>query len=115
MVVTSEPKQNGTASVVATQIGLQTPEADDAARGAWAATLDSFLGDDLPAPDGRNACHYDHWERHPHYDVANFHRVVVHGSTAPLENLKLVVTPGGRQATTATTFGPFSWSRQMVN
>jgi hypothetical protein len=31
----------------------------------------------------------------------------------PLEFLKLVVTPGGHQPTTATSFGPFSWSRHM--
>ena len=68
-------------------------------------------GDDDPART--NVCSYGGWTSHPYYDVANFHRVVVHGSTAPLEYLKLVMTPGGHQATTATTFGPFSWSRQM--
>ncbi|MGW0229459.1 hypothetical protein ACWDWO_14170 [Actinopolymorpha singaporensis] len=58
-------------------------------------------------------CSYDAWNSHPSYDVSNFHRIVVHGSTEPLEYLKLAVTPGGHQPTTATSFGPFSWSRHM--
>jgi hypothetical protein len=60
-----------------------------------------------------NYCAYDSWNSHPYYDVPNFHRIVVHGSTVPLEYLKLVVTPGGKQPTTATSFGPFSWTRHM--
>lgn len=60
-----------------------------------------------------DVCSYDAWNSHPSYDVPNFHRIVVHGSTVPLEYLKLVVTPGGHQATTASSFGPFSWSRHM--
>ena len=47
----------------------------------------------------------------PGYDVANFHRVVVHGSTSPLEWLKLTVDPKAHNATGPTTFGPFSWQR----
>ena len=58
-------------------------------------------------------CAYDAWNSHPSYDVSNFHRIVVHGSTMPLEYLKLVVTPGRHQPPTATGFGPFSWSRHM--
>jgi len=50
---------------------------------------------------------------HPGYDVANFHRVVVHGSTFPLEWLKLTVDPAHDNANSATTFGPFSWERQI--
>jgi len=48
---------------------------------------------------------------HPGYDVANFHRVVVHGSTTPLEWLKITVdlTANGDSA---TAFGPFIWARQ---
>jgi hypothetical protein len=56
-------------------------------------------------------CSYDAWNSHPSYDVANFHRVVVHGSTAPLEYLGLTVTPGGHAPVSATSFGPFTWSR----
>ena len=53
----------------------------------------------------------DAWNNHPHYNVPNFHRVVVHGSTAPLEWLRLTITPGSQHATTANSFGPFSWER----
>jgi hypothetical protein len=47
------------------------------------------------------------------YNVANFHRIVVHGSTTPLEWLKLTLDPGydRNAAATATSFGPFSWTR----
>jgi hypothetical protein len=47
---------------------------------------------------------------HPGYDVANFHRIVVHGSTFPLEWLK--VTVDGPAAAGSASFGPFSWTRQ---
>jgi hypothetical protein len=45
----------------------------------------------------------------------NFHRVVVHGSTFPLEWLKLTIDPRASHPTTATSFGPFSWQRKIVN
>ncbi len=35
------------------------------------------------------SCSADAWGQHPYYDVPNFHRIVVHGSTFPLEWLKL--------------------------
>lgn len=60
-----------------------------------------------------NVCSYDAWNSHPSYDVANFHRIVVHGSTMPLEYLKLGITPGGHRPTTSTSFGPFTWSRHI--
>jgi hypothetical protein len=60
-----------------------------------------------------NVCSYDDWNTHPFYDVPNLHRVVVHGSTLPLEYLKLTVTPGGHAPTTDSSFGPFTWSRMM--
>jgi hypothetical protein len=49
---------------------------------------------------------------HPGYEVANFHRIVVHGSTFPLEWLKLNIDPG-TNGNSATVFGPFSWARQI--
>jgi hypothetical protein len=51
------------------------------------------------------------------YNVPNFRRIVVHGSTAPLEWLKLSIDPGYDRsaAPTATTFGPFSWQRMRVS
>jgi hypothetical protein len=48
---------------------------------------------------------------HPGYDAANFHRVVIHGSTLPLEWLKPSVDPRAN-GTGDTAFGPFSWTRQ---
>jgi hypothetical protein len=56
-------------------------------------------------------CAYDAWTSHPSYDVSNFHRIVVHGSTVPLEYLKLTIDPSAHNATTATSFGNFSWKR----
>jgi hypothetical protein len=53
----------------------------------------------------------DAWNNHPHYNVSTFHRVVVHGSTEPLEWLRLTIVPGTTAPATATTFGPFSWER----
>jgi len=48
---------------------------------------------------------------HPGYDVPNFHRIVVHGSTLPLEWLRLTVDPRANSATAENAFGPFSWER----
>jgi hypothetical protein len=48
---------------------------------------------------------------HPGHDVANLHRVVVHGSTDPLEYLRLSVDPRANLPASDTTFGPFSWER----
>ena len=48
---------------------------------------------------------------HPGYDVANFHRIVVHGSTMPLEWLKLTIDPDKRAPQGDDAFGPFSWER----
>ena len=52
---------------------------------------------------------------HPGYSVSDslFHRVVVHGSTFPLEWLKLTIDPEASLPTTDTTFGPFSWERMI--
>ncbi|MEP7091509.1 MAG: hypothetical protein ABI776_15530 [Nocardioidaceae bacterium] len=63
-----------------------------------------------PCIGDEDVCAYDDWQSHPSYDVPNFHRIVVHGSTVPLEYLRLTV---GRkhQPTAATSFGPFSWQR----
>ena len=49
---------------------------------------------------------------HPGYDVPNFHRIVVHGSTFPLEWLKLTVDPSAN-GDGPTAFGPFSWEREI--
>jgi hypothetical protein len=49
---------------------------------------------------------------HPGYHVRNFHRVVVHGSSAPMEWLELTVDPSADAPPSATAFGPFRWTRQ---
>ena len=48
VVVTSEPKRNGTASLVATQMGLATLEDNEAARERWAAIVERFLAGVAP-------------------------------------------------------------------
>ena len=48
---------------------------------------------------------------HPGYDVSNLHRIVVHGSTTPLEWLKLTVDPSANAPQGPDAFGPFSWTR----
>ena len=48
---------------------------------------------------------------HPGYDVANFHRIVVHGSTFLLEWLKMTIDPAAH-GTGSDAFGPFAWQRQ---
>jgi hypothetical protein len=51
------------------------------------------------------------YDMHPGYNVPNFHRVVVHGSTAPLEWLRLTIDPRADHPAGASAFGPFSWER----
>ena len=48
---------------------------------------------------------------HPGYDVPNFHRIVVHGSTFPLEWMRLSVDPRANAAASDSAFGPFRWER----
>ena len=43
VIVTSEPKKNGAASIVATQIGLATLDANDEARQQWTSIVDRFV------------------------------------------------------------------------
>lgn len=43
IIVTSEPKKDGAASIVATQRGLATPEENDAARQLWTVLIARFL------------------------------------------------------------------------
>jgi hypothetical protein len=45
--------------------------------------------------------------------VPNFHQVVVHGSTLPLEWLKLTVDPNANHPNGPSAFGPFSWEREI--
>ena len=74
---------------------------------------DNPLQQGAPCTGDDGVCAYDAWQSHPSYDVANFHRIVVHGSTTPLEYLRLTVTPGAHTPASATAFGPFSWTRRQ--
>jgi hypothetical protein len=58
-------------------------------------------------------CSDDAWANHSakNYDVSNFHRLVVHGSTFPLEYVRMTVDPSVNNAAGADAFGPFSWER----
>lgn len=50
----------------------------------------------------------------PHgYRLANFHRIVVHGETQPMEWLKLRIDPTAHAASGPNAFGPFSWTREQ--
>jgi hypothetical protein len=64
------------------------------------------------------ACSDDAYDTHGNgYKVKNFHRIVLHGSTAPMEWVKLVIKPGdsnGRGHAGPDTFGPFSWTRMVT-
>jgi hypothetical protein len=46
---------------------------------------------------------------HPGHDVPNFHRLIVHGSTLPLEWLRLTIDR--HEAPGPDSFGPFHWER----
>jgi len=50
---------------------------------------------------------------HPGYNVPNFHRIVVHGSTVPLEWLKVTVDPAVNAPRASNAFGPFAWTRMI--
>jgi len=45
------------------------------------------------------------------YNVPNFHRIVVHGETMPLEWLQLHIDPKASAKHDMESFGPFSWKR----
>ena len=60
------------------------------------------------------ACGDDDYANQPNgYDVTNFHRIVVHGSTFPLEWIKLTIDPRANAANGANAFGPFRWQRMI--
>jgi hypothetical protein len=60
---------------------------------------------------GFAACSIDDWTAHPSYNVPNFHRIVVHGSTTPLEYLRVSIDAHHPPAAGPNSFGPFSWER----
>jgi hypothetical protein len=56
-------------------------------------------------------CAIDDWTAHPSYNVPNFHRIVIHGSTTPLEYLRVSIDARHPPAPGPSAFGPFSWER----
>jgi hypothetical protein len=62
------------------------------------------------SPAGEVPC-TDNLGLHPGYTVPNFHRIVVHGSTSPLEWVKLTVDEHADAPAGTNAFGPFSWTR----
>jgi hypothetical protein len=80
---------------------------------------DNPLVNDSPCLTESGACTTgttlaDAYDTHPALntlDVPNFHRIVVHGSTFPLEYLRVSVNTKNPPAPSSTSFGPFSWER----
>src|SRR5262249_4932670 len=66
------------------------------------------------AGGGEGACDSEAFV-HPGYNVPNFHRIVVHGSTFPLEWLKLTVDSEANTPAGPNAFGPFSWQRVVLS
>ena len=66
-------------------------------------------------PGATTDCSQDDYAQHPnsYHNVANFHRVVVHGSTFPLEWLKLTIDPRAHAKASAFSIGSFSWQRMI--
>lgn len=85
----------------------------------WNGDSHVFRSDD-PLQEGSTcyteggSCTADAWLQHPYYDVPNFHRIVVHGSTFPLEWMKLSIDPRAawENVSTPSSWGPFSWERE---
>jgi hypothetical protein len=64
----------------------------------------------VPATYGNGAT--DPWANQPwSYNVPNFRRIGVHGSTTKLEYIRLTVDPNASNANAVDSFGPFSWTR----
>jgi hypothetical protein len=64
------------------------------------------------------ACAFDPYNKNQPgvtYAVKNFHRVVVHGSTLPMEWLRFKFDPSANAENGSYAYGPFSWERKIVN
>ncbi|MGF6654703.1 hypothetical protein OKW34_005292 [Paraburkholderia youngii] len=46
--------------------------------------------------------------------MPNFHRIIVHGQTTPMECTKFTFDPTKNAPNGLDAYGPFSWSRQKV-
>jgi hypothetical protein len=76
---------------------------------ACVGEIDPATGLSVCAHDPNNSAWTEHADLN--LNVPNFHRVTVHGSTTPLEYLRLTINPEAHNPTTDTSFGPFSWVR----
>jgi hypothetical protein len=77
---------------------------------------DNPLRAGAPCAFETGSCPDDGWANHPTLNTINvpdslFHRVIVHGSTTPLEWLRLTIDGHANYPATDHTFGPFSWAR----
>jgi hypothetical protein len=73
---------------------------------------DNPLVQNAPCATEAATCINDAYSSQPHgYNVPNFHRITVHGSTLPMEWIKLSINTKNNNALTSNTFGPFSWVR----
>jgi hypothetical protein len=74
---------------------------------------DNPMVDNAPCVTEAGACGDDAYDNHPALDlnVPNFHRIVVHGSTLPLEYLRVSIDAKHPPAAGPSSFGPFSWER----
>ena len=67
------------------------------------------------SPTTDAVCSSDVWDRQstslPAEQASLFHRVVVHGSTTPLQWIKLTVDANANNTPSDHAFGPFSWVR----
>jgi hypothetical protein len=67
----------------------------------------------IEAGTATTACTDDNYDSHPYYaaGVPNFHRLVVHGATFPLQYTRLKIAERDDDAAANSDFGPFSWER----
>ena len=58
-------------------------------------------------------CAEDDYDTHPYYPggVPNFHRLVVHGSTFPLQYTRLTIDPSKNYPASDSSIGPLRWER----
>lgn len=82
---------------------------------AWGKPVLMFNGDSHVYQTGNPLVSTDpNYNLHPGYNVPKFFRIVVHGSTFPLEWLKVSVNPDVNAAPSSTAFGPFTWERHIL-
>ena len=84
---------------------------DNPLKAAQPCVIESGAGTIACSAQVSSSTTLDAYDTHPGYEVPNFHRLVVHGSTFPLEYIRLTVNPAANVASSASAFGPLSWAR----